>query len=165
MFDPNVPIRRLMSRDLSSLAAYRIYQTQLLFWAPEDPNFCVNEAVANLTGLPADAAVLDEEDSDNGVFVYSDSEIVINDIRDDLCARTHSSGDIEVRYFRTESDPDGRSAKCQVWPYLSYDGDRGPGFSVSMQAGQPILSKDLATCKVAFRPSSAVLRDNTDVKD
>lgn len=77
-----------MRRDFASLAAYRIYQTQLLFWAPEDPNFCADEAFAILTGLPADAAVLDEEDSDKIVFVYSDSALVALAISDDLRART-----------------------------------------------------------------------------
>lgn len=32
VFDTNVPVRRLMRLDFASLEAYRIYQTQLLFW-------------------------------------------------------------------------------------------------------------------------------------
>lgn len=50
-------------------------------------------------------------------------------------------------------------------PYLSYDGDRDLGFAESMRADQPTISKALATWKMAFRLSSAVLRNKPDVED
>lgn len=61
--------------------------------------------------------------------------------------------------------PEIGSLRVKVWPYLSYDGDLGPGFRGSMPAQQPTLSRALEVSKIAYRPTGAILRDNPDLQD
>lgn len=119
VFDSERPVERLKRADFTSLAAFRVYQTQLLYLSPDDPSFRISAEVENLLGLSAPAGGDDaEEDADNGVFVFSDAELVRKDLDDDRRARPHSPGRREVKYFRTGENSGERANSKQSLPVL-----------------------------------------------